>query len=203
MSTAFEVMGDAFALLRTGTTFDKKIRNDRNESGVSKRLSSEELAPELDFFGEASKKQKLSSPVTEEKSKKRKRTNAEAENIDAQLLRKRFRINVTGNNPSAPLSSFDDLAKFNAPDYLAANIDKFNFSNPTPVQMQAIPAILAKRDVLACAPTGSGKTLAYLIPLLMLLKFHRSKGFRAVVISPTRELAQQVRIPTSMLTLDR
>jgi ATP-dependent RNA helicase DDX52/ROK1 len=58
--------------------------------------------------------------------------------------------------------------------------------------MQSIPIILGKRDLLACAPTGSGKTLAYLIPLLMRLKTHMSKGFRAVIITPTRELAQQV-----------
>jgi superfamily II DNA/RNA helicase len=45
---------------------------------------------------------------------------------------------------------------------------------------------------MACAPTGSGKTLAYIIPTLGLLKKHQKTGFRAVVIVPTKELAQQV-----------
>lgn len=43
-----------------------------------------------------------------------------------------------------------------------------------------------------CAPTGSGKTIAYLYPLIANLKTHKSKGIRAVILSPTRELARQV-----------
>lgn len=57
--------------------------------------------------------------------------------------------------------------------------------------MQAIPLMLKERQVLACAPTGSGKTAAFLIPIIHHLKRPRNKGFRAVVVSPTRELATQ------------
>ncbi|XP_066118714.1 probable ATP-dependent RNA helicase DDX52 isoform X1 [Saccopteryx bilineata] len=61
-----------------------------------------------------------------------------------------------------------------------------------PIQMQAIPVMLHGRELLASAPTGSGKTLAFSIPILMQLKQPTNKGFRALIISPTRELASQI-----------
>jgi ATP-dependent RNA helicase DDX52/ROK1 len=188
-------MADAFALLRAGTSFDKKRRNEPElgQKGEITKVRTSEIPVELDFFGDLPMK-KAQVPVPEQKSKKRKRESSVVEEIDPQQLRRRRRINVTGTNPPSPLSSFASLSKFNPAEYLVSNIEELQFSTPTPIQMQSIPIILEKRDLLACAPTGSGKTLAYLIPLLMLLKLHQSKGFRAVIISPTRELAQQVTI---------
>ena len=57
--------------------------------------------------------------------------------------------------------------------------------------MQAIPLMLKKREILACAPTGSGKTAAFLVPIIHCLGGPQKKGFRAVIVSPTRELANQ------------
>lgn len=57
--------------------------------------------------------------------------------------------------------------------------------------MQAIPLMLKKREILACAPTGSGKTAAFLVPIIHCLGAPQKKGFRAVIVSPTRELANQ------------
>lgn len=51
---------------------------------------------------------------------------------------------------------------------------------------------LQRREVMACAPTGSGKTAAFIIPILHNLKQHSTKGFRALILAPTRELAKQV-----------
>lgn len=189
-------MSDAFALLRAGTTFDKKGQDvrpsDVNSSlKQSKAISTTEIPLELDFFRDASQSDQKEI-IPEAKSKKRKRKPSISEAPDPQTLRKRFRINVKGTDPPPPVPTFESLSQYDGPDYLLSNIEQFQFSKPTPIQMQSIPIILAKRDLLACAPTGSGKTLAYLIPLLVHLKCHRSKGFRAVVISPTRELAQQV-----------
>ena len=66
----------------------------------------------------------------------------------------------------------------------------------TPIQQQAIPAAMAKRDVLGCAQTGTGKTAAFLIPVLqMLLEEKETPGHRqakALVLAPTRELALQI-----------
>ena len=72
------------------------------------------------------------------------------------------------------------------------------YTKPTPVQEQAIPVILNKRDLLGCAQTGTGKTAAFAIPLLQLMEERRrtmaarEKKLRLLVLTPTRELAVQV-----------
>jgi ATP-dependent RNA helicase RhlE len=66
------------------------------------------------------------------------------------------------------------------------------FTRPTPVQKDAIPPALAGRDVLACAMTGSGKTAAFLLPIMQRLLGKRRGTTRALVVTPTRELAAQI-----------
>lgn len=69
------------------------------------------------------------------------------------------------------------------------------YTIPTPIQQQAIPVVLKKKDLLGCAQTGTGKTAAFAIPILQLLDADRRKGFshiRALVLTPTRELAVQI-----------
>jgi len=67
------------------------------------------------------------------------------------------------------------------------------YTQPTPIQLQAIPAILSGKDVLASAQTGTGKTASYSIPMLQRLSGNRaSQGIRGLVLAPTRELAVQV-----------
>jgi len=68
------------------------------------------------------------------------------------------------------------------------------YTIPTPIQAQAIPAVLKGRDVLAGAQTGTGKTAAYALPMLQLLSSRggKSRNPRALVLTPTRELAAQV-----------
>ena len=72
-------------------------------------------------------------------------------------------------------------------------ITEIGFTKPTPVQEQAIPPILAGKDVIATAQTGTGKTAAFMLPILhrLLAKPRTKKGVRALVLSPTRELALQ------------
>ena len=71
------------------------------------------------------------------------------------------------------------------------NLNKMGIKKPMPVQEQAIPALFAGRDVIARAQTGTGKTLAFLVPLAE--KIDPSKPYaQALVITPTRELAQQI-----------
>ncbi|MBQ4861488.1 DEAD/DEAH box helicase [Pseudoalteromonas sp. MMG013] len=73
-------------------------------------------------------------------------------------------------------------------------LNTLNFSTPTPIQQQSIPEILAGRDLLATAQTGTGKTAAFILPILhQLLQVPEHSGqVRALVLAPTRELAQQV-----------
>lgn len=70
-------------------------------------------------------------------------------------------------------------------------IHRKGYNAPTPIQRKAIPVILSGRDVVAMARTGSGKTAAFLIPLLERLRQHQDTGARALLLSPTRELAMQ------------
>lgn len=73
-------------------------------------------------------------------------------------------------------------------------IQEQGYSEPTPIQKQAIPIILSKRDVLAGAQTGTGKTAGFTLPLLQMLSDKKVTGrsVRALILTPTRELAAQV-----------
>lgn len=71
------------------------------------------------------------------------------------------------------------------------------YKNPTPIQQQAIPVILERKDILGCAQTGTGKTAAFAIPILQILSEEPESGksrriIKALILTPTRELAVQV-----------
>src|SRR3954469_8917227 len=71
------------------------------------------------------------------------------------------------------------------------------YTNPTPIQHQAIPVVLEGKDLLGCAQTGTGKTAAFAIPILQILceQNRNRKGYkhiRTLVLTPTRELAGQI-----------
>ena len=75
-------------------------------------------------------------------------------------------------------------------------LEQEGYSTPTPIQEQAIPEILASRDLLGCAQTGTGKTAAFAIPILQLLEAHKkaanTQGIKVLILTPTRELAIQI-----------
>src|SRR3954469_14094428 len=75
---------------------------------------------------------------------------------------------------------------------LMKGVKELGFSRPTPIQTDAIPPAMEGRDVLACAMTGSGKTIAFLLPILHQLLEHPKRGTRALIVTPTRELAAQI-----------
>jgi superfamily II DNA/RNA helicase len=80
-------------------------------------------------------------------------------------------------------------------DQIAGTLATLGYSTPTPVQLQAIPAVLAGRDVMAAAQTGTGKTAGFALPLIQRLVMKGQlapNGARALVLVPTRELAEQV-----------
>src|SRR5207249_151526 len=68
------------------------------------------------------------------------------------------------------------------------------YAAPTPIQKEAIPAILSGRDVIGTAQTGSGKTAAFLLPILQRLMKQSPGRTRALILSPTRELAAQIEV---------
>lgn len=73
-------------------------------------------------------------------------------------------------------------------------LDSMNFDECTPIQEQTIPVVLSGRDLIACAQTGTGKTAAFLLPIISRLSTgnYPDDAINCIVISPTRELAQQI-----------
>lgn len=102
-------------------------------------------------------------------------------------------MNNQNNSPEAakPEGSFFDLVKHPA---IRGQLKALNISNPTPVQRAAIPAVLTGEDCIVEAQTGSGKTLAFVLPMLsMMIDASPVEGTFGLIITPTRELALQVR----------
>ena len=84
-----------------------------------------------------------------------------------------------------------NYSELNVPEQIHKAVERMGFTELTEVQEKAIPPMLAGRDVIAKAPTGTGKTCAFGIPLI--LELDRTKQYpQAVVMAPTRELAQQI-----------
>src|SRR5258707_12042370 len=75
---------------------------------------------------------------------------------------------------------------------LLRGVRELGFTRPTPIQQEAIPPAVAGHDILACAMTGSGKTAAFVLPILQRLADKPRGTTRALVLTPTRELAAQI-----------
>lgn len=75
---------------------------------------------------------------------------------------------------------------------LEEGLDSMGFVHATPIQEQTIPAILANKDLIACAQTGTGKTAAYLLPVLNKITENPQERINTLVLVPTRELAMQI-----------
>ena len=75
-------------------------------------------------------------------------------------------------------------------------LTKQGYTNPTPIQEQAIPILLQGKDIMGCAQTGTGKTAAFAIPILQRLQTtnnpDQKRIIRALIVTPTRELAIQI-----------
>ena len=197
-------MEDLFSLLASGASFSKKKNaesmkvfrgpnkvEDEDEEGKKDR---EEIVPEI---------------------------SADSANDEINAFRNRLRIKVHGVNVSNPLATFHDMPiDKGIRELVLRSCEESEWKEPTPIQMQSIPTMMDKRDVLAGAPTGSGKTAAYLIPMLSIIsKLNRkssssssssssdneeksnhkkgkkgggNNGIIALLLAPTRELAEQV-----------
>ncbi|MEX2512696.1 MAG: DEAD/DEAH box helicase [Cyclobacteriaceae bacterium] len=84
------------------------------------------------------------------------------------------------------------FSEFNFETNLQEGLDAMGFEKPTPIQEQAIPIIMAGKDIIATAQTGTGKTAAFILPILNRITKHPGKGVKALIIAPTRELAIQI-----------
>lgn len=104
-----------------------------------------------------------------------------------------FASQQIGSEPISekPQMTFDELGL--SPKVLAA-VERVGYTEPTPIQVGAIPHVLQKRDVLGTAQTGTGKTASFTLPMLTLLEKGRARARmpRTLILEPTRELAAQV-----------
>ena len=92
-----------------------------------------------------------------------------------------------------------NFKKFGLPGHVEETLDRMKITVPTPIQVEAIPYGLIGQDILASAQTGTGKTIAYMIPLVIGLM--NKPESTALVLTPTRELAAQVRDAWNLLTV--
>ncbi len=84
------------------------------------------------------------------------------------------------------------FADFHLSPHITAGVNALGYQEPTPIQQESIPPIMAGRDVMGLAQTGTGKTAAFAIPILQRLESGPRKHTRALIVAPTRELAEQI-----------
>lgn len=126
---------------------------------------------------------------------------------DWRIFKEDFNIMCKGGRIPNPIRNWDES---DLPNDLKEIINRVGYKEPTPIQRQAIPIGLQNRDIIGVAQTGSGKTAAFLLPLLKwiqsLPKIERMEdadsGPYAIILSPTRELAQQIEEETVKFALD-
>jgi ATP-dependent RNA helicase RhlE len=75
---------------------------------------------------------------------------------------------------------------------LSSACESLGYTEPTPIQQQAIPVVLGGQDLIGCAETGTGKTAAFLLPIIQRMMRTARPGVRALILAPTRELATQI-----------
>lgn len=186
-----------------GKNVDFSMTNTAREDAAT---SDDHLTRELDFFHN----KRIAKKVENSKERQDESNNSEHEEEEesykfeqpritnaeeAAALRKSYKGKITGEDVPLPIGSFEDLiTRFSFDKRLLSNLLDNHFVEPTPIQCEGIPLALLERDILACAPTGSGKTLAFLIPLVqqIISEGKDQSGLRGLIISPTKELANQI-----------
>lgn len=172
-------MEEFFHSLSRGSKFSKKFQKDIDyfekgkNSEVSNLLSSSNsqltnLIPlkNIDFFKvepiekveEVKPEEIVQEEIQEEDDENEYVETGEIHKKNANKIRFDNKILVLGTDCPHPVENFEELKQISFRSYLIKNVEKSGYKKPTPVQMQAIPAIMKKRECLVSAPTGSGKT---------------------------------------------
>lgn len=116
---------------------------------------------------------------------------------DWRIFREDYSISVKGGNIPHPIRHWNECG---LPEEIVKVIDEIGYKEPSAIQRQAIPIGLLNRDIIGVAETGSGKTAAFLLPLLVWIQSlpkivrleEADQGPYAIIMAPTRELAQQI-----------
>lgn len=170
---------DFFALLSRGAILSKR------ESGSQKRAVHEQ---------EQQQQQQEEDDEVHHQRRKFEQHDALTTEGDAVGWRDIHGVKVEGEDLPLPITSFSELrARFEVRKYVTRNLLGLEYVVPTLVQSECIPILLSQRDLIACAPTGSGKTVAFVVPMLARLgSKHVEGGPRALIVTPTHELAAQI-----------
>lgn len=188
--------GKDMSLFQSSRRLDEQ---DASHNATALQSAGAALPAALDFFG-SHEKEREATDVEPVPTASRKRMPPLSRAELPEFLRT-HELKLTGTDVPLPLRAWDDLeTRWHLEPWLLENLQKGPWTTPTPIQCGAISVMLERRDLLAGAPTGSGKTLAFLLPTLQLLQKHTKLGFRAVLVSPTRELAQQIYEQLQLLT---
>lgn len=125
-----------------------------------------------------------------------KKSAAQMKDRDWRILKEDYNIATQGGNVPHPLRCWNEAG---LDERLVGMLDRLGYEEPTPIQRQAIPIAMQKRDLIGVAETGSGKTLAFLLPMLSyimglprLTEHNALEGPYGLVLAPTRELALQI-----------
>jgi ATP-dependent RNA helicase DDX23/PRP28 len=117
---------------------------------------------------------------------------------DWRIFKEDFNIGTKGGSIPNPMRYWQESG---LPNRLLQVIDQVGYTDPSPIQRAAIPVALQARDLIGVAVTGSGKTAAFLLPLLVYIselpalnELTKNDGPYAIILAPTRELAQQIEI---------
>ncbi|TFK40884.1 P-loop containing nucleoside triphosphate hydrolase protein [Crucibulum laeve] len=173
-----------------------------------------DLPSELDFFKYAQntsvkrkagdstgpdKKRRIDDIVDKEEDEERQiEIHAQESNITEGYAK--HRVVTKGFNVPPHANTFDALTnRYRIPSHLLANLSTNGYTQPTSIQSYGIPILLEHRDLAAISPTGTGKTLTYTFPIFSSLgnpsttaNSDAGLGVRALILSPTRELAHQI-----------
>ncbi|XP_059054091.1 ATP-dependent RNA helicase p62 isoform X2 [Achroia grisella] len=117
---------------------------------------------------------------------------------EVEEYRNQHEITVSGLDVPNPIQQFEEA---NFPDYVMQSISNMGYKEPTAIQAQGWPMAMSGKNLVGIAQTGSGKTLAYILPAIVHInnqqKIRRGDGPIALVLAPTRELAQQIQQVTT------
>lgn len=176
------------SLALAGKEFDSDSGSD-SDSGFSDTEEIKDIISDDEDEKPAKKKQKTAKPAATAAFPSLELSDDEgAENNDTKDIALYF----AQNNPNVKKAKAGTFASFGLSKFILSNIAKKGYKQPTPIQRKTIPLILESRDVVGMARTGSGKTAAFTLPVIEKLKSHSAKvGARAVILSPSRELALQ------------
>eukprot|EP00808_Paulinella_micropora_P008063 g14305.t1 len=184
--TAFKDNLDFFDCDATGGDHIGQAESERDNTPALKKKTVDEP-----------RKGKDSIQRKEKESTQKTKSFALGDRNEVNSIRRKYGLHVQGTDVADPILQFSEMLRLGVPEWMLKNLTRdkpegCGFTDPTSIQKQAIPILLSGRDLLACAPTGSGKTAAFSVPILSSLKAPKNVGLRALILSPTRELAEQI-----------